>query len=510
MARKLKAAIDIETARTNRRVKNLNQELRKTRETTSKVGKEGTRDMGLMGRATEGATRAVTGLIGAYAGFQGVRMLMASLRREIELTEETTKRALQAMRGIEALSMMKGRRKEERELVKELSRVAGRPLEAIAPAYYGLVGGMAKAAPARRAGIMRQAVQWMRTDPSADPEALVRMLSTMANQFPELSPQQIGNLASQTIEMAMARPTEMANVLPRVMATATAIGGDVTMPMAMFSMLSRTLGDPAMAGTSARAIIMGLTKPSGPALRQMRGLGFRPDWDIMQKLQWLGQAEGQLSPELKAALGGRRGILALPAITQRPEEFAAERRGIGEALAAPGSLFQQRLTSLYGENQAQAYLDQSERAKIAMQQLYMQPGVMRRGAREDLVELYRKQKGDAPYWRGARAWWRDVSVGVGGQPYETLARENLDYRIMFQLLEEGYAPERITTAMIGAVGGAGPRGSLEQRTRGLLGEGGARPIYSGVQINNAGTVHVHTDKRGDGDTPDRAEGAPSP
>lgn len=493
--RKLKVGLDVDTAKAVGQAGKAKRSLRDVGKEGKKAGDDTTRSMKGAGGTMDKLGGSVRILIGAYAGFAGVRMVMASLRREMELIDATTKSALQSMRGVLSLGALKGRRKEEVEAMWKLAQFTGRPIEQVAGPYYALLGGTYGMAPERQRAIARQAGLWAKTDPTADMGSLVRMLATMGSQQPGLTPQQIGNIASYTIEAAQSTPTEMAGALPRVMATGQAVKAEPALPMALFSYISRQTGDPHLAATASTALMFGLAKTPPQILGQMKRFGFDPKAPMLEKLQWLGGRGADLPEEVAMALGGRRGIVALSSMAARPEEFM---RGLEEtrgALAAPGSLFGERLAGMYGEVPAQRMLDQMAKMDVLRQRQRVQPATLRRKMlMEFRTDLARRQGEGAPQV-DFRRMMQSVSRYLGRGTswlWEREARMEPSIGDMFDLLEAGYAPEDIVEIVEPELRERGPFNYGLDEMKTSLKAAGRRPMQEGgTIIQNPGVVHVH-------------------
>jgi hypothetical protein len=301
----------------------------------------------------------------------------------------------------------------------------------------------------------------------------------------------------------------MAGALPRVMATGAAVGAEPALAMALFSYISRQTGDPHLAATSATAIMFGLGKPPKQLLGKMRALGFDPSGTMLEKIQWLGGAD--LPEEVAMALGGRRGIVALSALARRPEEFM---RGLEEgraALAAPGSLFEQRLAGLYGEVPSQRMLDQMAKMDVLAQRQRVQPDTLRRKMLMDFTAVWAREGGmpaiGIDLVKAGAATYRYTGMGWA---WEKQARMMPGIDVMYDLLEAGYTPEDVLEIVNPALkerGGmmwhAAPdwgiltpgvvdRDKLGQEMRELLKSKGRGPMQEGgTIIQNPGVVHVH-------------------
>ncbi len=494
----------------------------KAAEEAGSKGKKGGKD------AAEGKKEAVhwtkrlitkvKALVMAYGGLRAVQSVLRSLREETEALDEASRKAATSLRAVMALSALKGERTETRQAIWKMAIEAGRPIEEVAPAYYTLLGGTAGMDRPRQMGLMQQALVMAKTDPRASLDPMVNLFSTLAVQNPDLTPTQIGNLISKTIERAKSTPEEMAMYLPSILTTAKAAGADRETAAALFSLGTRRGGGVATSGTAVRAAIMGLLTPSPDIQKQLMEFGFPVEGDILSRIGWLQQAGGQLPPELVAGLGGRRGIEAIAAIAEQPAALREEIGLMRQAVRAPGSLLEQRLRDMYGEAPGQRYLDQLSQLEVMRQKEYTDPEALLQQAEMELVDLVFKRLGVAPWMRKTARAAYQARRGLG---YRGVSVEGPGEEAFLGLLKEGYTPADILEHVLPAVREAGgaswdrgdwvglnwpspPSGAThEQWYQQLLQGGGAEPMQGtgGGGTGGAGTVfqggtHYHNgDKR---------------
>lgn len=427
------------------------------------------------------------GLLGAYVGLRLARTILASLTEETEKMDAATRKAAESMTALLALSALKGERPEVQQAVWQMAVGAGRPIEQVAPAYYALLGGTVGMARERQQALMQQALLMGRTDPQAALAPIVGLFTTMATQQPQLSPQQIGNLLSQTIEAAKATTAEMAAALPSILSVAKVGGVPIQVPAAMFAFGTRRGGGVAEMGTAVRATMLGLLAPPAELQKRLAGFGFPARGDLMARIQWLLAAGPGMPPELQEALGGRRGIEAVAAIAAEPRAFEAEIAMMGGALGAPGSLLQQRLAEMYGEVPAQRYVTQLQQLEVLREREYQDPRVLREKAQIDLAELIDRRRGLSPFRRKGARWYLNRLRDLGWDPRIGMRPAQ---RGMADLLEQGYAAQDILDIVYPETTWAGGP-SLESMEQ-MLRAGGAQPM----QLNLGGT-HYHQDERRD-------------
>jgi len=391
--------------------------LHKVGDTAKRSGGEAAQETGKLHDVTGKLAQSVMSLVGSYAGLQGVLKLMQAIRQENEQSLQITLRQAEAMRGLLALSQVAGERPETQKALQEMAVASGRPIEQVAPAYYTLLGGTAGMTRDRQQGLMQAALTMSKTDYSADINSLVNLFSTIGTQNPDMSPQQISNLVSQTIEQAKSTPSEMAQYLPPILSTGRAAGVDAASLAAMFSFATRQGGGVATSGTAVRSTLLGVLAPPRETAKAMAEYGFPAGGSLMEKVGWLGSRGKDLPEELLAAIGGRRGIEAVAAISADPAGFAAEIAAAQAAMASPQDLMAGRLQGLYGEMPAQRMLDQIKQTTVATEIERNSPELQRADLVNKFRELRRHREGQSQI--------RRIVTGRAEEWYTSLTGENL-------------------------------------------------------------------------------------
>jgi len=447
------------------------------------------RQAGLLSRL---GTR-VTQLAGAYLGLQGARMILSTLRQETERIDRATRSALEAMRGVQALSSMRGERKEVRETVFRLAAQAGRKPEEVATAYYALLGGTAGMRRERQTALMQQALLMGKTaGPGTSLVPMVKLFSVIGTQQPDMTPRQIGNLVSRTIEQAASTPEEMAQYLPDILTTARAGGVDPATAAAMFAFGTKRGGGVATSGTAVRAALLGLIAMPPDTAKQLRQYGYDPSAPLIEKLGWLGTHGQALPPELIAGIGGRRGLQAVSAIAAEPAAFGAEAAGMRTALAAPGSALERKLREMYAEVPAQRYLDQLQQVETLLTLEDVTPKQMGVQAKMAALKLLNRKTLTSPLDRAmAGAVAQTYRYMFGKAPPGILDRQ---VGALYELIEEGYAPtdimEHLEFTSRQPLGPTRFGEDIAGQWREQLRAAGVQPMQGAQQVNVGGT-HYH-------------------
>lgn len=458
-----------------------------------------TSGMSGIARAADKAVGSVRNLLTGFLGMRGALLIMRTLRAEVEAIDEASQRSARSMTGILALSTLGQARPEVQRQVQQMAIASGRKIEQVAPAYYTLLGGTAGMSNERRMGLMQQALLMARTDPTADLNSLVNLMSTMGTQQPNLSPQAIGNLASTTIELAKSTAGEMAAYLPDILTTGMAAGSnDPAFLAGMFSFATRRGGGVARSGTAVRAALLGLLSPGDEVAQAMGQYGFSDKMSIAQRVGWLARSGGNLPPEIIAALGGRRGIQAISQIAAQPQAFATDVSTIRSGLGAKGSLLQGRLQAMYGEMPGQAMIYAIDQLKAITDVQRTSDESLGIQAQVDLYKAIMRGQGASPariavstarIWAN-RTFGLDPFLGTG------ITEAQQQY---LGLLNQGYSAQQLvqnanvagafgsaleTGLSIGSVPTFGLTGG-QRDFRSLLGQRGVYPAI------NIGGTHFH-------------------
>ena len=463
-----------------------------------KAGRQTREGMGGMQRAMGGLQSQMQTLAAGMLGAGGIVAALRSVSAEMAKVEAQSRSSTEAMRATMALTMLKGERAEVAKAVWSAAALSGRPIEEVAPAHYTLRGGTAGMESGRRQGLMNQAALMAKTDPSASLDTLVSMFGTAGTMAPDMSPQQVGNLLSRTIEQAKTGPNEMAALMPEILAAGKTAGMDPATSSAMFAFATTRGPGGRVSGTAAKAAILGLLAPTPEVKKAMRAAGMPAGADAMGRLKWLTERKGQLPPETVAALGGREGISAVSALTTQPEAFKEEIAGMKEAVSKPGSRLVERIQAMHGELRGQRSLDQLKQAEVLIQKERTQPKVLANEAFRKTVDLILAQQGASPLARdvvGRMTKGRQY-LGISDTPYEPL-------EAIRAALEAGYSAQDVAKYIGPVIGDrmAVPLGDMRgeqtpaEWARYQMGTSGAVPLQGGVTYN--GGTHFHTANRVD-------------
>ena len=459
-------------------------------------GGQAKRGMGGLGRMFGSAASALKGLVAGFAGLQGARMVLASLREEHEREVRVTREHADALRAVLALTSLQGARAETVRDIYGMAGMSRRPVTEVAPSYYTLMGGTEGMSPERQKGLMNQALLMSRTDVKAPLEPLVNIFSTMGTLQGDLGPRQIGNLLSRTIESAKSTPGEMSAYLPDILSAAqSAEIQDVSVPLAMFTYGTRGGGKVATSGTAVKAMIMGLMNPTPEMKGSLARLGMPETGGVMGRLQWL-SGQKNLPADVVAGLGGREGIAAVTRIAGAGAEFESEISSLRTARDAPGSLLAGRLSSLYKESPTQRSVDQAKQAEILSEGLDVKPERAAEEAYLATLELVQKESGVYGPLRSLNMGLARAQTWLGIEGLPTASEQ-----MIRTLLAEGYEPKDIAALTGGSSQGdfesgfkgiSGILGSdaqeLTGEMRGVLRDRGAVPMFQG------GT-HYHNEDR---------------
>ncbi len=466
---------------------------RRTQQSNRKTGQS----MGRLGQAASSLSTKIKGLFAGLGVTMAIRRAYAVHAEELRKRIELTNKAIEAERSLMALSMLAGERKETREFVWKAAVESGRPIEQVAPAYYTLLGGTAGMDRERQMGLFQQSLLMGKTDPRASIESLVNLFTTVASQQKDLTPQQIGNLLSKTIEQAKSSPSEMAAYLPTILSAAVA--GDVPTPQAMaaFSFATRKGGSVAKSGTAVTATMLGLLAPSPDVKKAITRFGFPAEGDLVDRMQWLAERGPELPPELQAALGGRRGIQMVSAIGKAPREFAKEQEILAEAEQVAYSLITRKLQEMFAELPGQRVWEQGRRLDIAIEKEQQDPQAQFADVVQKMADYQMRKIGRSDAVRAYTLWKMRVAQSVGFESPLAGGLAEVEDEALVDLLGEGYPGEQLVDVLmpVQMAGGLGQdRATIRSRFREILRARGIEPLQG--QIRFEGGTHYHqNDKR---------------
>jgi len=479
-------------------------ELDKVAEGEKRVGRAGqeggekaSRGMrGLSGAMVNAAT-AVKSLVAGFIGVQGLIRALGKVADELREIDEISRRTFESLRGIMALSQVQGATKETKQAVEAFARATGRSTWEVAPAYYTFMGGTAGLAPERQQALLKQAALFYKTDPTANLASVVGLFSTLGTQQPQLKAQQIGNILSRTIEQAKATPQEMAQYLPNVLSAAKAGGADLATAMAMFSLATRAGGGVAKSGTAVTSLLMGLLTPAADVGKQLGAYGYKAGATLEEKVGWLAGAGEKLPAELQAQLGGRRGLEAVAALASQPQAFRAEVAGAHAALTGQRDQLADRLRSMYGEDEAQRYLQQIFEAEVIGEQFKTSDKAMMEQAELKLTQRLLEEGGSGTVFRWLVGLRQKHQRLVGRSPMAPYESEGL-YGEAFEMLHAGASIDDILIAFRAAREADMPTGigAGQQAFRRMVLDRGIERMQGGpVIVNNGGTLNYNADRQ---------------
>jgi len=314
------------------------QKLDQVADSTKKVGsagREGSRGMEQLNASatkSEGLFSKLTGkLAGMVAGVASIQAVTRAIQAQTRAMEENAAAATKQQNALVRLQFLGDYYKERPDLRKEVAAMAEfgrRPFEDVASAMYNLRSKNAAMSESQRMGIMTEALEMGRTDPSLPLDTLVDMFSLYGKQSGVTDANRIQNVLQQTITEAGGSGADVASYMPRFLPVGMA-GGPSAAPAARPGAYGTTQeSEASVATTGLRAIMMGLQgkgTPEGAKLLEKMGvtqdMGFFAKIDLLSRQNIdLGTAE-QLFQREGAAMALENA--ALQASIEGGHEFSA-------------------------------------------------------------------------------------------------------------------------------------------------------------------------------------------
>jgi len=296
-------------------------------------------------------------LLGLFGGAAAIRAVTAAIRAQSEAIKEHSRIALEQQNQLLRLQFLGDFFTEKPQLrreVMELAEFGKRPFEEVANAWYNLRSKGGGLTQAQQKEIMKQALEYGRTDPGAALNTLVDMFALYAKLTGQKDANRIQNVIRQTITEAGGSTGQVAQYMPQFLPVG--IAGGLTGPEAagLWSYVTTQFAEPSIATTGLRAVFMGLQGKGTPeSQRLLRRLGIRPDMTFFEKISQLAaqQKAGKFSLGQAELIAQREGAATLLALLQNPEAMMKTVRSIVSAGQTDIDLTQKAITELFGQDE---------------------------------------------------------------------------------------------------------------------------------------------------------------
>lgn len=246
------------------------------------------------------------GMLGAQKAVQSFTSAIDQQNQAIEENVRLIERQQNASLRLQFLGDLFADRPELRKELASLSEFGRRPVEQVADAWYNLrskSGGLSDTA---QMGILREALEMGRTDPSLPLDTLVDMFSLYAKQSGITDANRIQNVLQQTITDAGGSGADVAAYMPQFLPVGMAGGLSPAQTAGLWAYVTTQQDSASRATTGLRATFMGLQGKGTPESQKLlQGLGVTPQMDFLQKIGLLSQANLSLADAEQIA--GREG-----------------------------------------------------------------------------------------------------------------------------------------------------------------------------------------------------------
>ncbi len=255
---------------------------------TDKLADSTGKSASLFDKATDGLASYAAGMLTVTAGLALANKL---IREQIKEFEKATEAAGKHQKAMLALQFLGDYYKEKPELRKEIAEMAEygrRPFEEVAVAAYNLRSKNAAMTEPQRMGIMMEALEMGRTDPSLPLDALVDMFSLYAKQSGVADANRIQNVLQQTIAEAGGSAADVATYMPRFLPIGMAGGLKASEAAGLWAYATTQEAEASIATTGLRAIMMGLEGKGTPeGAKLLEQMGITQDMGFFKKLDVL-------------------------------------------------------------------------------------------------------------------------------------------------------------------------------------------------------------------------------
>lgn len=269
------------------------------------------------------------GLLGVTAAINLVTKAVSEQKQAMEESSRILENYQNKLLRLQFLGDLFQERPELRQEVMSLAEYGRRPVEQVADAWYNLrskSGGLSDSA---QMGILKEALEMGRTDPSLQLDTLVDMFSLYAKQSGVTDANQIQNVLQQTITDAGGSGADVAAYMPQFLPVGIAGGLSPAQAAGLWAYVTTQQDSPSRATTGLRATFMGLQGKGTPeGQKLLSGFGVTPQMDFMQKINQLSQANISLADAEQIA--GREGA---PIFLSMINDPAGMMRTIGNVTA---------------------------------------------------------------------------------------------------------------------------------------------------------------------------------
>lgn len=284
--------------------------------------------------AMEGLTGRLGSLLAQYVSVTAaIGLATKAIQEQTQAMRENAAIAERQQNSLLRLQFLGDLFAEHPELRKEVGAMAEfgrRPFEQVAGAWYNLRSKSAGMSDAQQMGILREALEMGRTDPSLPLDTLVDMFSLYAKQSGVADANRIQNVLQQTITDAGGSGADVARYMPQFLSVGMSGGLSAAQSAGLWAYATTQTADASIATTGLRATFMGLQGKGSPeGQKRLAAMGVTPEMDFFEKMNILSGAGLSLADAEQIA--GREGA---PLFLSLLKNQAAMMRTLGTVTGA--------------------------------------------------------------------------------------------------------------------------------------------------------------------------------
>jgi hypothetical protein len=263
-----------------------------------------------MGQLALQAAKYVAGMIAAKKIVQEVTQAINEQSEAMKANAEVANRQQNSLLRLQFLGDFFEKHPNARAEVAAISEQARRPFEEVAGAWYNLSSKAGEMTEAQQKGILREAAETARQDPSVPMDTIIDMFAAYVKETRETDINRVQNVLFQTIEDAGGEAADTATFMPRFMGIGMKGGLSAPESAGLWAWATTREADPSVATTGIRGVMMSLQGDITPeGKRAMKKIGLRPGMTFDEQLDALAlaSASGKLTLPVAQQIAGERG-----------------------------------------------------------------------------------------------------------------------------------------------------------------------------------------------------------
>jgi hypothetical protein len=312
---------------------------------------------------------------GLFSAHKAIELVTGALRAQSQAMEENAQKAAEQQKAFLRLQFLGdffNERPDARREVREVSEFARRPFEEVAGAWYNLKSKSGGLSDEQQMGILREAAEMARTDPSLPLDTLVDMFSLYAKESKEPDANRIQNVLQQTITEAGGSGADVASYMPRFLSIGMKGGLSPAEASGLWSWATTREADPSVATTGIRNVMLSLQGKGTPeSQRAMKRIGLRPGMTFDEQLDALGaaSAEGKLTLPVAEQIAQREGATTLIKMAEDTANVRRIMQSVAGVDRGDIDLTRQKIETVFGQDEVARLEDEKRRQEIRIDNL---------------------------------------------------------------------------------------------------------------------------------------------